>query len=168
MRRLLFILVVALLGIVVGCSSNECLDNQNSLPVASFWSSDASPRQVAVDSLYVTAVGAPGDALVTDSTLTPISQLYLPFDIDKPQTSFRFEYQQKALKEAGITDVVTFHYDAEPHFASIACGAVIYYKITDITHSSNLIDSVTCPEGVITNKAGANINIYFRVTTTEQ
>lgn len=167
MRCLLLISAALLLSIAGGCSSNECLDNQNSLPIASFWSADATPRQIALDSLSIVAVGAPGDPVLTDSAQTTISEIFLPFDIDKPQTSFRFVYEQKELKDADISDVITFHYDAEPHFASVACGAVIYYKIKEITHTSNLIDSVTCPAGVITNKPGANINIYFRVTTEE-
>jgi len=152
-----FILAVVAASLLLGaCSSGDCSDNRNSLPLAGFFSSDSETQPVAISRMSVYGIGAPGDSmLIYDQT--GVEEVYLPFSIDRTSTSFVLDFL-----DAKISDTVTFNYDLSPRFASSECGVVYDYHITSITHTTHLIDSVTCPAGVITNTPGRNINIYLR------
>ncbi|MCH5227557.1 MAG: hypothetical protein J1F16_07080 [Muribaculaceae bacterium] len=160
--------IVGLIGLVIagGCSTSECYDNQNSLPLAGFYTSAARPQAISLDSISILGIGAPGDSILQDSVRT-ISQVYLPFRLDQNSTTYEIQYLSALPGIYYISDYITFNYDILPMFVSAACGAVYYYKITSIETTHNFIDSVTCPSGEITNANIENLKIYFRVNTGE-
>ncbi len=158
--------MVALLG-VAGCSSSECLDNKNSLPLAGFYSSESTPKAISIDSLTITGIDVPGDSVLHDSVRS-LSSTYLPFRIDRGQTTYRILYLAGEAGKRRIYDRITFNYDIEPWFVSAACGTIYRYRITSIFHTDNFIDSVTVPGGIISNTPGENIRIYFRVNIEEE
>lgn len=151
-----------LVGVSGGCSTSECYDNKNSLPLAGFYSSQEVPVAISLDSISILGIGAPGDSILQDSVRS-LSQVYLPFRIDQNSTTYEIKYLAGLAGFYRISDFITFNYDIEPMFVSSACGAVYYYKIQSIDYTENFIDSVTCPKGVITNENIENIKIYFRV-----
>lgn len=151
--------VVILSGLAGGCSTSGCLENQNSLPLAGFYSSSTG-NSISLDSLEIGGVGAPNDSLLLASGSA--STLYMPFRSQSPRTSFYFRYTQKVFVEYGVTDTVTFSYDALPYFASEECGAMYQYRITGVTTTTNLIDSVGITDSLITNLDIERIKIYFR------
>ena len=152
--------------IVSGCANNECYDNKNSLPLAGFYSSERIPRQISIDSISIYGIGAPGDSILLDSARN-ITQSYLPFRIDQGSTTYVIKYLQNVLSLMHITDTVRFNYDLIPWFVSSACGVIYDYKITSIETTHNLIDSVTCPDGEITNVNKENLRIYFKIDEEE-
>lgn len=149
---------------VTSCSTSECYDNQNSLPLAGFYSSERNPQAISIDSISIIGIGAPGDSILLDS-VKGISQAYLPFRIDQGSTTYEIRYLQGLAGMMHLSDIITFNYDIVPWFVSPACGAVYYYKMTSIETTHNFIDSVTCPLGEITNANIQNLRIYFRVET---
>lgn len=153
-----------LLVAVTSCVSDECEGNKNSLPYAGFFSSELSPRAISVDSITVYGEGAPNDSLLIDNG-EGVASVYLPFRIDDGESTFVIQYNQKRLR--GLTDRITFRYEAVPDFVSAACGVVYDYRIDNIEHTKNLIDSVRCPGMVISNANEQNIRVYFRVSTEE-
>lgn len=161
--------IVGLSGLTVwsGCNTTECYDNQNSLPLAGFYSSGSKPQAISLDSISILGIGAPGDSILLDSVRS-VSQVYLPFRIDQPITTYAIYYLSGEAGKLEINDFITFNYDIVPMFVSTACGAVYYYKINSIQHTYNFIDSVTCPTGVITNENIENLKIYFRVNLDEE
>lgn len=152
---------VAAVGLsLAGCNTSGCVDNRNSVPLAGF-RSIATGEAISVDSLAVAGVGAPGDSSLTD-TRTAVQQVYLPFRSSRTSTSFSFTYLQKRLSALGIADTVTFDYVAEPRFVSEECGAMYYYRITGVSHTDWLIDSVAVADSLVTNLDRETIRIYFR------
>lgn len=149
---------------LASCSNDECLENKNSLPLAGFYSSEETPRAVSLDSISIYGIGVPGDSILHDS-VSGLSQSYLPFRIDQPETKYVISYLSGLLGVYHISDTITFHYDIVPWFVSSACGAVYDYKMTSIETTHHVIDSVTCPDEVITNVNSENLKIYFRVST---
>lgn len=147
-----------------GCSTSGCLENQNSLPLAGFYSSQTG-TEISIDSVQIGGVGAPNDSLLLKSGSA--STLYMPFRSRSEVTSFYFRYTQKLLMEYGIEDTVTFHYKSIPYFASEECGAMYQYRITKVTTTNNLIDSVGVTDSLITNLDIERIKIYFRTATPE-
>lgn len=152
---------------LASCASNDCYDNKNSLPLAGFYSSDSVPQAISLDSISIYGIGAPGDSILQDSVRT-LSQTYLPFRIDQGETRYVIQYLGGLLGVYHIADTITFNYDIVPWFVSAACGAVYDYKITSIETTHNIIDSVTCPQGVIDNTDIENLKIYFRVAVSEE
>lgn len=150
------------MSFVVGCSTSECYDNQNSLPLAGFYSSEEVPTPIALTSISIYGVDAPGDSVLQDS-VNNLSEVYLPFRIDQNSTSYRIFYLSGMAGQYGVFDEITFTYDIVPMFVSSACGTVYYYKINSIEHTDNYIDSVVCPTGEITNANIENLKIYFKV-----
>lgn len=151
--------------LAAGCSTEECTDNQNSLPLAVFWTSDALPKETSLDSVTVYGIGAPGDSLLADSAAS-LDFIYLPFRIDQPRTVYVIEYLQS--RYAGVRDTIDFRYSIVPHFVSAACGAVYYYDDIEIRHTTNRIDSVICPDGRITNANISNIDIFLKNTESSE
>lgn len=154
---------------ISSCSTSECFDNKNSLPLAGFYSSARVPRAISLDSISILGVGAPGDSILQDSVRS-LSQVYLPFRIDpepNASTTYEIRYLGGEAGKRHISDLITFYYEIIPMFVSTACGVVYYYKMEDIAHTYNFIDSVTCPSGTITNANVENLKIYFRVDNGE-
>ena len=109
----------------------------------------------------------PGDSILHDSVRN-LSKTYLPFRIDQGETTYRISYLAGDLGKYRISDLISFRYDIVPWFVSSACGTIYRYKITSIAWTDNVIDSVTCPKGEITNAPGENLRIYFRVRIAEE
>ena len=160
-------LISLIAAIIFGCSSSECYDNQNSLPLAGFYSSEEVPAAISLDSISIIGLGAPGDSILQDS-VRQLSEVYLPFRIDQNSTTYRIYYLGGLPGIYRMYDDITFNYEIIPFFVSSACGAVYYYKMSSITHTNNFIDSVVCPSGEITNANIENLKIFFRVATEEE
>ena len=152
------------LALCMSCSNEECIDNKNSLPLAGFYSSEETPRQVTLDMISIYGLGAPGDSILHDS-VSGLSQSYLPFRIDQGSTSYVIKYESGDLGMLRVSDTITFQYEIIPWFVSSACGVVYDYKMTDIISTRHVIDSVVCPNGMIDNANIENLRIYFRVST---
>ncbi len=149
-------------SLMVGCSSDECADNKNSLPLAKVMTSQPEPKEAALNSITVYGIGAPGDSLLVDSA-SNVGQVYLPFRIDTGNTTYVIRYWDQPVVGSYINDTISFSYDIKPMFVSSACGAVYYYDNIRIDHTYNLIDSINCPGDRITNANEPNIFIYFRM-----
>lgn len=148
-----------------GCASNECLDNKSSIPLAGFYTPDAAgvPKSTGIKGVRIYGMGAQGDSVAGEGDLT---QVYLPFRIDSDETSYVIEYTAESDSEGeSPTDVVTFRYKMKPWFVSSACGAVYYYEMREIVSTHHRIDSVTCPNGMITNADRETIHIYLHPET---
>lgn len=157
-------LISLIMSFVGSCATSECYDNQNSLPLAGFYSSSDFPEAISLDSITILGIGAPGDSILQDSVRS-LSEVYLPFRIDQNSTTYEIRYLGGVPGLYRMHDIITFNYDIIPMFVSSACGTVYYYKMTSIEHTNTFIDSVVCPKGEITNENIENLKIYFRVAT---
>lgn len=58
-------------------------------------------------------------------------------------------------------DTVTFIYDRLPWYVSPGCGAMYFFEMKEVRHTSHLIDSIYV-EPRITNLNASNIKIFFK------
>ncbi|MCM1521601.1 MAG: DUF6452 family protein [Muribaculaceae bacterium] len=159
MRRFLPLAVVSLL--MSACGASLCTDNQNSIPLAGFYAMSTF-EPITLDSLAIGGVGAPNDSLL----LAPSSsakQVYLPLRSTTDRTQFCIAYKQQALDYAELNDTLTFTYTSIPYFASSECGAMYHYRVTSLTYTRHLIDSVGLSDSTITNVERETVKIFFRV-----
>ncbi len=163
MRRLLLIPLAAL--VLEGCNSVGCTDNQNSIPLAGFYSM-ATFDALMLDSLAIGGVGAPGDSLLMSPSQRN-TQVYLPLRSSKDRTEFYISYKQKALDDPALNDTLRFVYESIPYFASEDCGAMFHYRISRLTYTRHVIDSVGLLDSTITNIERETVRIYFRTSETD-
>lgn len=147
---------------LASCSNVGCTENQNSIPLAGFYSM-STHQAVTPDSIAIGGVGAPNDTLLLGPG-SRATQVYLPFRSTAPQTEFYIQYKQKALDYPWLTDTLRFVYTATPYFASEDCGAMYHYLITGFSYTTHLIDSVAVTDSLITNIDRETIQIYFRTS----
>ena len=156
------------LGQLTGsCNTSGCTDNHSALPLMGFYDY-ATGSSVTLDSLDLGGVGAPGDSLLVHSG-EKVSQVYLPFRDGVSSSSFclHYDYKLQGLDNPAFDDIITFHYDAEPYFASSECGAMYRYVIRDVEYTRHLIDSIAVIDPVVTNVELERIQVFFRTASTD-
>lgn len=142
------------------CSTSGCLDNQSAIPLAEFYSS-ATGQAISLNNITIRGVGAPADSAILVAP-PAASQVYLPMRSTRNSTSWRISYQQPGIDDPAFDDVVTFTYDSEPYFASAECGAMYCYRIRKVECTTNLLDSVSILDSLITNVDRPSMRFYFR------
>lgn len=145
---------------ISACSTSGCLDNQSAIPLAEFYSS-ATGQAISINNITIRGVGAPGDSAILVAP-PAASQVYLPMRSTRNSTSWQISYQQPGIDDPEFDDVVTFTYDSEPYFASAECGAMYRYRIRSVECTTNLLDSVSILDSLITNVDRPSMRFYFR------
>ena len=161
MKRLLYIF--AGLGLLTGCNTSGCLENRNALPLAKFYSSRTGTA-ISLSGLRV--MGLPGDSTLL-SPGTSASEVYMPFRPLDTRAEWAIGYEQENLVDQFIEDRLVFRYEAIPYFAGSECGAMLFYRITSLEYTTNIIDSVVivAADSIVTNADLPTVNIYFRTAT---
>ena len=151
---------------MTGCNAVGCTENQNSVPLAGFYSM-STDEAIAVDSLAISGEGAPNDSLLVGPS-ERASEVYLPLRSTATATTFVIKYMQKALAAYNLEDHITFYYESIPWFASEDCGAMYHYRITRVAHTTQLIDSVGISDSLVTNLERQTIKLYFRTSDPDE
>lgn len=166
MRKLPLYIIVLAAVITAACSSSGCLDNGSALPLAGFYSSETA-KAISVDSVEISGIGAPDDSVLLKSQ-NGVKQVYLPFNPAERSVRWCLSYRQKHLDFPEYNDTIAFSYDPITYFASEDCGAMYIYRITSVSHTSHLIDSITLVDSLITNVEFERIKIFFRTGSEEE
>ncbi len=143
------------------CNSSGCTENRSAIPLAAFYSS-SSAKAIQLDSVSISGVGAPGDSVLSASG-TRVSQVYLPMRPTDPAVQWCLSYKWKVFDNPAYNDTITIGYDSQPYFASEECGAFFRYRITSLSCTGHLIDSVGVIDSLVTNVDKVYLKIYFRV-----
>ena len=141
------------------CNTSGCTDLRSAIPLAEFYSS-AADKQISLDSLQISGIGAPGDSVMLAAG-TAAQEVYLPMRSQQTSTSWCISYKWEALDNPEWNDTLTFRYHAEPYFASSECGAMYIYHLEGLDYTTHLIDSIAVLDSVITNIDAAQLRIYF-------
>lgn len=159
-KFLIKIFLVTIAAGIYSCTSDGCLDNQSSIPLAGFYSAETN-EIATLDSIEIYGIGATGDSLLT-TIGTSTQQAYLPFRSTIDSTCFCVHYGYTDLSSASINDTICFNYNSTPYFASEECGAMYNYKITSVQYTRHIIDSIAIIDSLINNADIERIKIYFR------
>lgn len=159
LRRLIVSVVVAVS--VVACNTTGCMENQSSIPLAGLYSATDSSA-IALRDISVGGVGAPSDSLIYSSGTT-LTSVYLPLRANKNSTSFFFHYAQEGIDSDAYNDTITIDYESVPKFVSEECGAMYFYRVRGVAHTTHLIQGVEVTDSLISNFDTERLRIYFRV-----
>ena len=165
MRNLLRAVVAGILSIIVySCSTDGCLENRSSIPLAGFY--DGYGSQITLDSLRVTGISDDSIPALSEEG-TKANEVYLPMRSTKDNTTWQFAYKWKYLADGTLSDTISFDYTASPYFASDECGVIYRYHINRMRYTTHLIDSIKITDSLITNIDKQQIKIYFRTADTD-
>lgn len=145
---------------LVSCNTSGCTDNRSAIPLAQFCSS-STLKDITLDSIEIHGVGAPGDSILVAAGQS-VSSVYLPMRPEANSTTWCLSYRWPDLDDPALNDTITFKYDAEPWFAPDDCGAMYRYRITGMSYTTHLVDSVAILDSLISNIDQTSVNIYFR------
>ncbi|MBQ9076450.1 MAG: hypothetical protein IJY31_01195 [Muribaculaceae bacterium] len=166
-KILTYILTVTILTATISsCNTTGCTENQNSLPLAGFYSMEDG-NSIAIDSISIGGVNAPDDSLLVNNG-NDVSRVYLPFRSNSQSSSFFIHYNQKELSAPELNDTVTFDYTSFPVFVSEECGAMYHYTITRLAYTHHLVDSIAITDSVVTNIEKERIKIFFRTVSSDE
>lgn len=149
-----------LLGVLAACNTGGCYDNGSAIPLASYKSA-ATGQPVSVTSLEIRGIGAPDDSLLVGSHQSA-QQVWLPMRSTATTTSWCFHYTIPAIEDPAWNDTLTFNYQTLPRFVSDECGAMYFYRITEYSYTTHMIDSVAVVDSLITNVDIPQIEILLR------
>lgn len=146
---------------LLSCNTSGCTDLRSATPRADFYSA-FTDKELTVDSLTITGIGAHGDsALIIPGEKT--QSVFLPMRAGKNTVSWKIEYAWKAYADENIADTLTIDYDRIEWFAGEECGAMFKYHIRNIDYTRNLIDSIAIPDSVVINVDRPTYEIYFNI-----
>ena len=151
---------VAMLWVLSACGSDGCTSNTASIPLAQLYSS-STLKAIAVDSISVYGIGAPGDSMIVRCGRS-ISQFTMPLRTTVDETKYVIHYDQKALSDPRYNDTITLHYNVLPMFDSKECGVVYAFEVSDFYYTRHLIDSMAMPYNRITNLTSVAVQLYMR------
>lgn len=162
MNRLsIFVLAVcAIAASLAGCNNDSCGQNRSTIPLAGFYGTGG--KKIGLDSLAVYGIGGEADSAIVAVPGTRISQLYLPMQPGSDRTTWVISYKQKSLDFPELNDTLSLSYSASPYFASSECGVVMHYRLTSLSWTSHLVDSVAVTDSLFNNYDFERIKIYFR------
>ena len=163
MGKFLIISCITLLsvsGLLISCNTSGCTEMRTSVPRADFYSAETE-QKIIIDSLEIVGIGAPNDSILYKSG-ERLSSIYLPMPALIDKVEWRIGYMQKNLREFDIADTIKMKYKRYPWFAGEECGAMYKYKITELSYTQNLIDSIGLVDSLVINVDEPTLNIYFR------
>ncbi len=89
---------------------------------------------------------------------TGAKSLELPLSYTADEDTFYIIYSQR------LSDTLYVKHTNLPYFTSMDCGTVMHYKLTGVSATNHLIDSVQIVASEVTNSLKENVKIYFTVS----
>jgi hypothetical protein len=86
------------------------------------------------------------------------SQLGIAFNQDNDSITYTF----RPDTTIAVFDTITFFYTSTLHFISNNCGYNYYFNITDIKHTSNMLDSIGYIDRNVSDANKRNVQFYFK------
>lgn len=152
--------VVMAAAMLAGCSNNGCTENRNAVPLAQF-ASAATGETISLDSLCISGVDQPGDSVLQPAG-PAVSRVYLPMRPTHGSVKWCVAYKWKALDYPELNDTIALDYESMAYFASEECGAYYRYRITGMTTTRHIIESVEIEDSLVTNVDKVYMTIRFR------
>ena len=145
------LLAIGFSGIMQSCEG-ECGELPESLTRINFHSIiDSVDRPTPVDSLSVYGLGREDSLLYSERN--NIGFIDLPLNGNATESGFVMVFNS-------IADTLWIQYDVIPVFDSPECGFMLNFEITDLRHTSNMINSVVILINQVTSFEDTNIRIY--------
>ncbi|HPT11185.1 MAG TPA: DUF6452 family protein [Bacteroidales bacterium] len=136
---------------VTACTSANCVEDTDPLVATNIYSS-VKKKTVTCDSIIVTAKSTAGDTIITKEKA--VSLFTFTLDPANTQSTLLFKLDN-------VTDTVVITYTSSPYYISSACGYTICHRITALTSTDNIIDSLVLENKSVTLDGKSNLRLYY-------
>ena len=159
--RLLPVSAVTLSVVAVSCSSIDC--PLNSLVFTQYQlMTSAGKVDTLADTLTISTKRTDGGDSVLIDKNTGTTEFSLPISYSQPQDVFYFEMKDTVTKAVAYDTVMVTKED-KLHFESADCSPSYFHKITSVSSTHNVIDSVVIINPDVNyDTSKKHFRIYFR------
>ena len=152
LQGLLFIGLLVCSLLAGSCSGSDCSLGGEPMLRFTFINSRTHAPVKLFDSLSVTALDTDTILINRDKHIDHIS---LPLSYTAPQTTFVLHYSRL------LQDTIRLTHENSPHFISTDCGIAMFHKLTNITYTQILIDSIRLVNSDVNDYEKENYRIYY-------
>ena len=152
MPAIKYISVIAalMMAVLTSCSSETCEEPYDAL-INMTLKSDSDPDAEAIDSITVFGEGM--EEFLLYDTLS-LSGIELPLFPGAESVSF-------IVRHGLFTDTVNITYSSELQFISKSCGYSFFYRINEVSHTTNSISRILIINDYITPGYEENLRAFF-------
>ena len=143
------ILIVSITLLIYGCNkSSTCLTPKVVALRGGFYYRDTV--NTFKDSVQVNANLYFGTSLNYFINIKNTSKYFLSLAQNTDSVTLYFQSDSTSTEPETI-DSLLLHYTREPHFISTACGYETFFNITNISYSTNIIDTIIINQSAVNN-----------------
>lgn len=142
---------IVLITAINSCTSKACLEDTIPEVTTNIYLSSTGKIN-SCDSIIVTAKSSARDTIITVEK--SVSVFTFTLDPSNTQSTLLFKLNN-------VTDTVVITYTSSPYYISSACGYTFCQKISGITCTDNIIDSLTIVNKSITIDGKSNLRLYY-------
>ena len=154
MKKLLFILAVVALAVSVNsCEELPCPYNDGAGVNALFFELDGV-TEITIDSFAVTLLNNPNDPYTEDYTFG-VKSIRFPLSIIDDSSSVIITFKDM------VADTLVFYYSQEVKLINHQCGFDTFFTISEVSTTTNRINSVWVSKELVEYGNRENIKIYF-------
>ena len=152
---------------MVSCTEDDdCSGNARKMVTAnirSVFSNDSATWEVpdTVDVITVYAIGT--DSIIINDK-TNATSLSLPLRTNVEETILVFSYTYHVgdtLPQHYDKDTIVFRHHNTPYFMTLDCNFVVKQEISDVSYTTNVLDSIVIVNPTASNDETENIKIYY-------
>lgn len=155
------ILIVSITLLIYGCNkSSTCLTPKVVALRGGFYYRDTV--NTFKDSVQVNANLYFGKSLNYFINIKNTSKYFLSLAQNADSVTLYFQSDSTSTEPETI-DSLLLHYTREPHFISTACGYETFFNITNISYSTNIIDTIIINQSAVNNDVNKeNLKIVIK------
>jgi hypothetical protein len=155
------ILIVSITLMIYGCNkSSTCLTPKVVALRGGFYYRDTV--NTFKDSVQVNANLYFGTSLNYFINIKNTSKYFLSLAQNTDSVTLYFQSDSTSTEPETI-DSLLLHYTREPHFISTACGYETFFNITNISYSTNIIDTIIINQSAVNNDVNKeNLKIVIK------
>lgn len=155
------ILIVSITLLIYGCNkSSTCLTPKVVALRGGFYYRDTV--NTFKDSVQVNANLYFGTSLNYFINIKNTSKYFLSLAQNTDSVTLYFQSDSTSTEPETI-DSLLLHYTREPHFISTACGYETFFNITNISYSTNIIDTIIINQSAVNNDVNKeNLKIVIK------
>ena len=155
------ILIVSITLLIYGCNkSSTCLTPKVVALRGGFYYRDTV--NTFKDSVQVNANLYFGTSLNYFINIKNTSKYFLSLAQNADSVTLYFQSDSTSTEPETI-DSLLLHYTREPHFISTACGYETFFNITNISYSTNIIDTIIINQSAVNNDVNKeNLKIVIK------
>lgn len=150
---------------MVAACTPECLDLKNSIPRAGFYEYEGDPNKtISLPSITIYGIDAPGDSALMRNSSAKL--IYLPLRLNVNECKYVFHYSYDGYNDDAHNDTLELSYTPLPQFISHECGALYFFKIDKVSHTTHLLRAEEHRD-TVTNVDIEYLKLFFFDPTSE-